>query len=144
MEHRGGSPANARRPRSRRGWRMPRLIDRVDAFFEDHDVLALPTSQVVPFDVDLDWPRSVEGEPMETYIDWMRSCSDITVTGCPAVSMPAAFTPSGLPVGVQFVGRPRGDVELLQVRPALGAIRRHRSRLRSSIRERMCTRTSNV
>ena len=91
------------------------LIDRVHTFFDRYDVLALPTSQVVPFDVELDWPREVEGTEMPTYIDWMRSCSDITLTGCPAVSIPAAFTPDGLPVGVQLVGRPRGDVELLRI-----------------------------
>jgi amidase len=90
------------------------LVERVRAFFGEYDVLALPTSQVVPFDVSLDWPRSVDGESMPTYIDWMRTCSDITLTGCPAISMPAAFTSGGLPVGVQFVGRPRGDVELLR------------------------------
>jgi amidase len=90
------------------------LLARVDEFFGRYDVLALPTSQVVPFDVELDWPRSIDGVELETYIDWMRSCSDITLTGCPAISMPAGFTPDGLPVGVQFVGRPRGDVELLQ------------------------------
>ncbi len=90
------------------------LVERVRAFFEEYDVLALPTSQVVPFDVELDWPRTVDGEPMETYIDWMRSCCDITVTGCPAISMPSGFTTEGLPVGVQFVGRPAGDVELLR------------------------------
>lgn len=91
-----------------------RLVERVRSFFERYDVLALPTAQVPPFDVGLDWPREVDGIPMDTYIDWMRSCCDITVTGCPAVSMPAAFTPEGLPVGVQFVGPPRGDVELLR------------------------------
>ena len=91
-----------------------RLIERARMFFDQYDVLALPTSQVPPFAVDVDWPREVDGEPMETYIDWMRSCCDISVTGCPAVSMPAAFTAGGLPVGVQFVGRPAGDVELLR------------------------------
>jgi amidase len=91
-----------------------RLLERVRAFFESYDVLALPVAQVVPFDVGLDWPRSVDGVEMPTYIDWMRTCCDITVTGCPAISMPAAFTPEGLPVGVQFVGRPGGDVALLQ------------------------------
>lgn len=90
------------------------LIERVRAFFERYDVLALPTSQVVPFDVELDWPREVEGQTMDTYIDWMRTCCDITLTGCPAISMPAGFTPEGLPVGVQFVGPPRADVELLR------------------------------
>ncbi len=90
------------------------LIESTRRFFDHYDVLALPTSQVVPFDIDLDWPREVEGVPMETYIDWMRSCCDISTTGCPAISMPAAFTPEGLPVGVQFVGRPGGDVDLLR------------------------------
>jgi amidase len=90
------------------------LVVRASAFFERYDVLALPTSQVVPFDVDLDWPRVVDGTSMDTYIDWMRSCSDISVTGCPAISMPSAFTTDGLPVGVQFVGRPGGDVDLLR------------------------------
>jgi len=90
------------------------IVERVREFFDRYDVLAVPTAQVVPFDVTLDWPRAVDGVEMDTYIDWMRSCSDISVTGCPAVSMPASFTPAGLPVGVQFVGRPSGDVELLR------------------------------
>ena len=90
------------------------LIERARAFFGEYDVLALPCTQVAPFDITLDWPRTVDDVEMVTYIDWMRVCSDITVTGCPAISMPAAFTPDGLPVGVQFVGRPRGDVELLR------------------------------
>jgi amidase len=90
------------------------LMQRVRGFFDRYDVLALPTCQVLPFDVELDWPHEVDGESMPTYIDWMRSCSDITLTGCPAVSMPAAFSPDGLPVGVQFVGRPQGDVDLLR------------------------------
>lgn len=90
------------------------LIERVRAFFDEYDVLALPTSQVAPFDIDLDWPRDVDGETMPTYIDWMRTCCDITVTGCPAISMPAAFTDDGLPVGVQFVGRPSDDLGLLR------------------------------
>jgi amidase len=91
-----------------------RLLERVQRFFERYDVLALPVAQVVPFDVELDWPRHIDGVPMATYIDWMRICSDITLTGCPAISVPAGFTPEGLPVGVQFVGKPGGDVALLQ------------------------------
>ncbi|HEX4982129.1 MAG TPA: amidase [Ilumatobacteraceae bacterium] len=91
-----------------------KLVERVRVFFERYDVLALPTTQVPPFDIDCEWVTEVDGVVMETYIDWMRSCSDITVMGCPALSVPAGFTPEGLPVGVQFVGRPRGDVDLLR------------------------------
>ena len=79
---------------------------------------------------------------MATYVDWMRSCSDITVTGRPVISMPAAFTADGLPVGVQFVARRGADVELLrfakagsrQWASAAGALRsRHVSELHRNV-----------
>ena len=58
---------------------------------------------------------------METYIDWMRACTDITVTGCPAISVPGGFTPDGLPVGLQLVGPHRGDAGLLAIAAAFEA-----------------------
>ena len=97
------------------------LFHRVREFFDVYDVLALPTVQVAPFDVDLDWVREIEGEPMETYIDWMRSCTDVTLMGCPAISVPGGFTPGGLPIGLQLVGKPRGDLELLRIANAFEA-----------------------
>ena len=74
------------------------------AFFETLDVLALPVSQVPPFSADEEYPAAINGEPQETYLDWMRSAYLITVTGCPAISVPAGFTPEGWPVGIQLVG----------------------------------------
>jgi amidase len=82
-------------------------------FMAEVDAVALPVCQVAPFDIALEWPRDVAGRPMQSYIEWMRSCSDITVTGCPAISVPAGFTPDGLPVGLQLVGRHGGDLALL-------------------------------
>ncbi|CAM5437021.1 Amidase OS=Streptomyces violarus OX=67380 GN=FHS41_005228 PE=4 SV=1 [Streptomyces violarus] len=90
------------------------LFHRVREFFGTYDVLLLPVSQVAPFDVRLPYPASVDGIAMETYLDWMRSAGLISMTGCPALSVPAGFTPAGLPVGLQVVGPHRGDAAVLR------------------------------
>ncbi|WP_234383134.1 amidase family protein [Streptomyces dysideae] len=90
------------------------LFQRVRTFFETYDLLLLPVSQVAPFDVRLPCPSSVEGVAMETYPDWMRSAYLVSVTGCPALSVPAGFTPGGLPVGLQIVGPHRQDWAVLE------------------------------
>jgi amidase len=97
------------------------LFRRTSALLRDFDLLALPTVQVVPFDVELRWPESVAGVSMERYYTWMRSCSRITSTTLPALSLPAGFTPEGLPVGLQLVGRHRGEARLLALAAALEA-----------------------
>jgi amidase len=94
------------------------LAERISTFFAGFDVLACPVSQVPPFDVNLDWVHEIDGVPQETYLDWMRSAYLITVTGLPAISVPAGFTPGGLPVGLQLVGRRRADWHLLAVAAA--------------------------
>jgi amidase len=91
------------------------LHERMRVFFEAHDVLAMPVSQVPPFSADEEYPATINGEPQETYLDWMRSAYLITVTGCPAISVPAGFTSEGWPVGLQLVGRHRGDRRLLEI-----------------------------
>lgn len=91
------------------------LYGRMVTFFEEYDFLALPVTSVPPFSVDMPYPTVVNGVEMETYIDWMWPCMDITVVACPAISVPAGFTPDGLPVGLQLVSAPRTDFELLQL-----------------------------
>lgn len=95
-----------------------RLAESMRVFFESYDVLVLPVSQVPPFPADQEFPTSINGRPMATYLDWMRSAYFITVTGCPAISMPAGVTPDGLPVGVQVVARHGADRRLLEVAAA--------------------------
>jgi amidase len=84
-------------------------------FMQRYEFLVLPTAQVPPFPIHQQYVTEVAGVPMESYIDWMRSCYFISITGHPAASVPAGFTPEGLPVGLQIVGRPGADWEVLQL-----------------------------
>jgi amidase len=101
------------------------LDARVAAFFERYDFLALPVVQVAPFAVETQWVREIEGVAMPTYIDWMASCYAISCTGLPAVSVPCGFTPQGLPIGLQIVGRRNRDFEVLQLAHAFEQATRH-------------------
>jgi amidase len=89
------------------------LFHRVAAFFEDHDLLVCPTVAVSPFPVEQRFPTEIAGEALTTYIDWMFLTFVITLTGCPALSLPCGLSRDGLPVGLQIVGRPHGDAALL-------------------------------
>jgi amidase len=91
------------------------LYHRVRQFMEKHEFLIMPVTQVPPFDVKQPYITEINGIKMQTYIDWMKSCYYITVTGLPAISVPGGFTPEGLPVGIQIVGRHQDDFGVLQL-----------------------------
>lgn len=94
------------------------LSERMRHFFASYDVLVLPAAQVPPFPVEQEYPTEIDGRPMTDYLDWMRAASLITVTGCPAISVPAGHTPDGLPVGIQVVAPHGADRRLLEVAAA--------------------------
>ena len=91
------------------------LFHRVREFMQNYDFLALPVSQVPPFPIEQEFVSEINGVQMETYLDWMRSCYFISVTGQPAISVPSGFTNDGLPIGLQLVGRPQDDLGVLQL-----------------------------
>jgi amidase len=99
--------------------RRSEIFGRMKDFLTGFDVLALPTVQVLPFPVEIEWVTDIAGVAQQTYIDWMRTCSRITVTLHPAVSVPAGYTPAGLPVGLQLVGRYGSDMDLLAIGEAI-------------------------
>ena len=104
------------------------LAETMRAFFTAYDVLVLPVSQVPPFPADQEFPTAINGRPMETYLDWMRSAYFITVTGCPAISVPAGHTRDGLPVGIQIVALHGADRRLLEIASAFEAVGVERTR----------------
>jgi amidase len=85
------------------------------AFLEKYEYFVLPTTQLPPFDVETEYPKEIAGVKFTSYIDWMKSCWYLSLTGNPAASVPGGFTPEGLPVGVQIVGRSREDFSVLQI-----------------------------
>jgi amidase len=85
------------------------------AFLEKYEYFVLPTTQLPAFDVDTPYPTAIAGVKFTNYIDWMKSCWYISATGNPAASVPGGFTPEGLPVGVQIVGRNKEDFSVLQM-----------------------------
>jgi len=90
--------------------------------FERFDVLALPVTQVWPFAVGERWPRQVASRVMDTYHRWMEVTIYATFAGLPAISVPAGFHPNGRwPAGLQLIGRPKGDAELLRIAAAYEA-----------------------
>jgi amidase len=91
------------------------LYHRLCKFMETYSFLLLPVVQVPPFNVTEQYVTEINGIPMQTYIDWMKSCYYVSVTGNPAISVPAGFTPEDLPVGLQIVGRHQDDLSVLQI-----------------------------
>ena len=91
------------------------LYHRVRRFMDEYEFLLLPVSQVTPFDVDQPYVTRINDQPLPTYLDWMKSCYQISVTELPAVSVPCGFTDDGMPVGLQIVGRPFDDLGVLQL-----------------------------
>lgn len=104
--------------------RLTSLAEKVRLFFERYDVLVLPVSQVPPFDAREEFPAAINGQEQTTYLDWMRSAFLITVTGCPAMSVPAGFTREGWPVGLQLVAAPNDERRLLEVAHAFEQLTR--------------------
>ncbi|MEM7407447.1 MAG: amidase family protein [Pseudomonadota bacterium] len=88
-------------------------LARTVAFFADYDLLLSPATIVPPYPVEERFVARCGDVEFSNYIEWCTIAYAITLTSCPAISVPAGFTAAGLPVGLQIVGKPRGEADLL-------------------------------
>ena len=88
------------------------------SLLDTYDVIAAASAQVFPFDAATHWPREIDGRPMDTYHRWMETVAPWSLTGLPALGMPAGFSPGGLPAGLTLVARPAAERTLLETAKA--------------------------
>ena len=100
------------------------LYERMQKFMQKYEFFVLPVNQVLPFDVNQPYPTEINGVKMENYLAWMKSAYYVTVTGHPAAAVPCAFSKSGLPIGIQIVGRHHDDWGVLQMAHAFEQARK--------------------
>ena len=93
--------------------RRSRLYADIVKFFGTYDLFLLPAAPILPRDIKERWPREINGEKLDNYVEWLKLAALITMTACPALSLPCGFSPDGRPMGLQLVGRPRAEGELL-------------------------------
>jgi amidase len=91
------------------------LYQRVREFMNRYQFFVLPVNQVLPFDVTEHYPTEIAGVKMENYLAWMKSAWYISTTGNPAASVPCAYSKTGLPIGIQIVGRNHDDWGVMQM-----------------------------
>jgi len=98
------------------------LFDQLNRFMNEYEFIIAPVVQVLPFDINLPYIDEINGEKLDNYIDWMKSCYRVSATGHPAISIPCGFSRDGLPVGLQIIGRYRDDFGVLQLAHAFEQI----------------------
>lgn len=94
--------------------RLEAFTTMVDLFTEI-DVLAAPVAAVPPFPAAWDWPHVIDGVEQSDYLQWMRPCWRISITGFVALSVPCGFNAAGLPIGLQLIAPPGHEQRVLEL-----------------------------
>ena len=93
--------------------RRARLYSDIVGFFRTYDAMILPAAPILPRDIKERWPRQINGVALDNYVEWLKLAALVTMTACPSLALPAGFSADGRPIGIQVVGKPRGEADLL-------------------------------
>jgi amidase len=99
------------------------LWHRFRKFFNDYDHLLTPCVAVPPFPVEQNYPDTIAGTPMQTYIDWIAPTFVLSLTGLPVACVPAGLDPGGMPVGLQVAGGQFGEEDVLAIAAQIQKLR---------------------
>lgn len=96
-----------------------RLYQNVELFLRNFDVLAFPVVGLMPGPVEVEYPTEIDGKPLGDYVEWLKYSFLSTTAAVPSISVPVGLSDDGIPIGLQLLGRPRGEARLLQVARAV-------------------------
>lgn len=85
------------------------IYRRAEAFFADFDLLIGPTTSISPFPWEQPYLAEMNGEALPTYFSWLAPTFGITLTTCPAASIPLGLDEKGMPFGLQVIGPAKDD-----------------------------------
>jgi len=81
-------------------------------FMQDYDLLICPAAIVAPYPVEERYPGFADGLAYSEYYRWLAIVYAITTTTLPVITLPCGKTESGLPVGLQLIGKAHGESDL--------------------------------
>jgi amidase len=92
---------------------------KITHFMNSYDIILTPCTPVSPFNAEQNYPDEINGQPMASYIDWIAPTFVISLIGLPAANVPAGLTATGMPVGLQIIGRRHDDLKILGIANAI-------------------------
>lgn len=92
-----------------------RIFQLAADFMSDYDLLICPAASVLPFPVEERYVGYRDGLPPSEYYRWLSIAAAVSVTTLPVITIPCGRTETGLPVGIQLIGRPHGELQLFSL-----------------------------
>ncbi|WP_088891376.1 amidase [Leptolyngbya ohadii] len=101
--------------------KMQTAARQIVAAFSPYDAVILPVFMHPTIRIG-EWKSLSPQKTLQQIMNWVAPCPPINATGQPAIALPALFPESGLPIGIQLVGRPAGEEMIIALAAQLETI----------------------